>query len=176
MYNDPEWFKIYDNAGYDRSYDLALDPAGFVYVAGYIFNNETNSNDLLIINRDLTTGGEIWTRKFGSTFDDKAFGVTVDEFNNIYITGYKSDKFNNKNLITLKYGLSGNLIAQHEYNNSIYKGDDVGTDILVDRGFVYVVGHTYQGERSLNDLIMLTYTNDSLKITDTNIYRKYSTK
>lgn len=175
VYNDPLWNKVLYNSGDDRGYDIALDPLGSIYVAGYIFNVATNSNDLIIIKHNRGTGDTIWTRKYGSYYDDKAFGIVLDEDQNIYIAGYKSNKNSNKNLLVLKYNVLGDLIYQHEYNNPVYKGDDVGTDILVDKGFVYVAGYTYQGERSLNDIILLTYPKDSPVPSDTNIYRKNGT-
>jgi len=174
-YNLPLWSYPLLNPGEDRGYDIALDPEGFVYIAGYIFNAVTNSNDLFLIKHNSGSGDTIWTRKYVSNFDDKAYGIALDEDQNIYVTGYKSNINNNKNLLLLKYNEYGNLINKHEYNNLVYNGDEVGTDVLVDKGFVYVAGYTYQGERSLNDLILLTYPKDSPKPSDTIIYRKNGT-
>lgn len=167
--------KVLYNSGDDRGYDIVLDLDGNMYVTGYIFNVETNSNDLIIIKRNGGSGDTIWTRKYGSKYDDKAYGIAVDADQNIYVTGYQTNKKNNKDIILLKYNEYGSLIYNHEYNNPVYKGEDVGTDILVDKGFVYVAGYTYQGERSLNDIILLTYPKDSPVPSDTNIYRKNGT-
>lgn len=58
------WEETYANThGDDRGLDLAIDNNGKVVVAGYIFNQQTNTNDVITMQLSSETGDTIWTRK-----------------------------------------------------------------------------------------------------------------
>ena len=64
----------------DRGYALATDAAGNVYVTGYTRGNLAATNqgdkDIYIAKLD-PTGAQLWLQQFGSTGEDKAWGVAA---------------------------------------------------------------------------------------------------
>ena len=129
----PIWNNVYNNPGFDRGMDIIVDNHLFTYVTGYISNQSTGKKNIFIIKYDSSTTGDIvWTKSFGDAYyDDQAFGITKDEFDNIYIAGYVTYKTKGRDIQILKYrGLDGNLTWQATYDNPQYHGDDIGTAIL----------------------------------------------
>ena len=156
------WSKVFHNPGFDRGMDIVsiIDPSEVTYVAGYKFDNSTNSTDIIILKYD-NFGNIIWSKKFDNPFfDDKAYAITIDEFQNIYIGGYINAKYQGKNFTVLKYsddGLAANLVYQYTYNNPTQNSDDAATDILIDHNYLYAVGYTDNGVDYKNDVMMVSF-------------------
>jgi len=171
----PIWNNVYSNPGIDRGMDITVDSYSFVYVTGYISNQTTGKKNIFTIKYDNSSFGDtIWTKSFGDiNFDDQAFGVTRDAFGDIYITGYITNKNSKKNIKILKYAWdNGNLIWQATYDNPQYYGDDIGTSILTDDNFVYVLGTTYNGPLYNGDIIQLTYNANTPYLEDSLTYQR----
>ncbi len=151
------WRTPFHNPGFDRGYGIVSDATGNAYSAGFIFNTLTKSNDLFWVKYEAVFGNIEMAKAFESPFDDKAISITIDNERNLYIAGYITNALGFKDIITQKYDEDGNLLWSFTYDNTTYKKDDVATHILVDTGFVYVAGYTYNGESNKNDVIMLQY-------------------
>ena len=90
------WTVQYGVAGYDGIFSITADGTG-IYVAGgaegalpgqtYLDGGE----DAYVRKFD-TSGNEIWTREFGTTGFDEAFGIYVNG-SNIYVAGYTDGAF-----------------------------------------------------------------------------------
>lgn len=164
---DRLWTKSYINSRKDRGMDIVqyideIDLTQFVYSTGYIYNSALNCNDIMLIKYNGISGDTLWTRKISTDRDSKAFGIVMDNEKNIYLTGYVTNKYNLKSdIITMKYNPAGVLLWLSIFNNTEHNLDDVGTHILVDNNFVYVAGYSYQGTRSKNDLVILTYEKEN---------------
>ena len=61
---NPSWsYKYINPIGQDRGLDLAVDRQGSTFVTGYIYNNVTSSNDIIVIS--LNPDGTFkWSRIF----------------------------------------------------------------------------------------------------------------
>jgi len=73
--------------GNDDARPVAVDGDGYVYVAGYtpgVLRGQTSAggNDALV-RQYLPNGSEGWTRQFGSSDDDFAYGLAVDSNGNV---------------------------------------------------------------------------------------------
>ena len=165
------WTKEFHNPGLDRGMDLIISES-FVYVAGYLSNPVTGLYDIILLKLDNDVGEINWTRTFGeSNYNDQAFGIVSDNLGNIFVTGYSTHKKLKKNIVTLKYEADGGaLISQLTYDGKSHD-DDVGTDILTDGNYLYVVGSTYQDILHKEDIIQLTYDIDNPSICDTLILK-----
>ncbi len=90
-----------------------------------------------------TNGNPIWTNYFprpplGSSV---ANAITVDQGNNVYVTGYSPGTNSNNDIVTIKYDSNGNQIWVQRYT-SPGNGNAAGNAIAVDNnGNVYVTGY-----------------------------------
>jgi len=136
-------YKTYPNAGPDKGMDIVASGTGeFINVAGYTHNIATGDCNIQILKyQDNGSGGLlIWHREYGTALgNDKAFGITIDANENIYVCGYVTNFDMTTDYITLKYNSDGDMIWQKKYE---LPGNQVATDILTDNSFVYVMGYT----------------------------------
>jgi|GEM_PF-5872303 len=145
--------------GYDIIYDNNINRL-FVYATGYTINQNGNRELTLIkLSRDLTQ--TYWIKKYDGLFNSSGIALTIDVSGELYVTGYTEGMNNFKDLLILKCSkTTGSIIWEHTYNNRIGRRDDIGTSILVDTSFVYVMGSTYNGKVNDKDIILLNYRLD----------------
>lgn len=170
-----EWINTFPNPGFDRGMDIAVlnqEEGNIVFATGYIKEQNTDFNDIIVIKYDYSNGDILWHKIYGQQFyDDKAYGISIDENGNAYIAGYSEVKYKGKNFVILKYesdGPSGSLVWKYQYNNRNFNGDEVATDILIDRYHLYACGYTYNGVYG-NDIILGTFSLQDIQnnLTDT---------
>ncbi len=120
---------------------LTLDNAGNVLITGensYYYTSY--SYGTYKIN---TIGACVWTNNYPNapTTTNCATAITVDAWNNVYITGYSQSTNSGFDIVTIKYDNNGNQIWLQRYNGP-GNGDDEGNAIAVDAdGNVYVAGY-----------------------------------
>ncbi len=178
-----EWTYPLGNAG--QYFNCASgDGLGNICAAGssYKFfdgNTYLGAGDILVAKFD-TSGNKLWTRMFGTSAGERAFGITADQAGNIYVAGYTSgnlDGYTNagiNDLFIMKLDPDGNKLWTHQMGTS---RDDKAYDVSVDAsGNVYVVGVTgynsVAGEAGLDgnisaggdDLFIVKYDNDGNKL------------
>jgi hypothetical protein len=139
-------------ADYDYNPHLAIDGAGNVYVAGSTdgaFTGNTNLGGydgfLAKFNSSLVLQGTV--KQFGTTGDEVANSIAVDDSGNVYVAGYTDGAFTgNTNLggldgFVAKFNSS--LVLQGTVNQFGTAGSDVVRGLAVDgSGNVYVAGYT----------------------------------
>ena len=163
--------------GNDRGMDIIVDPISFdVFVTGYVFNSRYNVNNITTLKLNGTNGELIWSKTTEAKSDSKGFGIALDDGNNVYVGGYINYEGDNthKNFLSIKYDIDGNQEWKKVYDNNIYHYDDIATDILVDDGFVYLMGTTYQGQGYLNDIMLATYGKSGIFLSKTVYLKKNS--
>ena len=93
---DFTWANNYGGTGSDGSFDIVADHAGNIIAAGSFENTisfgsfqlTATSQTLDIFVAKFNSDGEvIWAKSAGGGDYDRAYGVTVDEFDNIIVTG-----------------------------------------------------------------------------------------
>lgn len=96
-----EWAKCYesvDPTSLETIQSVVTDDAGNVYSVGY-FNNEVNFDPTILGGTPATTqdifiqkravdGTALWTHRIGGIEDDHANDIALDEFDNVYVTGF----------------------------------------------------------------------------------------
>jgi len=164
------WKKVYYNTGFDIGTDVLTISDQSVITTGYITNQSTGLFDIILLKYDNASNGNIlWIKVIGNSYlEDKSFGIVCDDDNFYYITGYETDKKSNKNIRLLKCSdVNGNVLKDTTFNNKEYNRDDVGTDILIDGYYLYVLGYTYNGFTNDNDVVQLTYNlGDNMRLDD----------
>ena len=160
-------WEYYPNTGQDKGMDIVSSANGeFIYVAGYSFNSATGEYNIQILKYqdDGFNDVLIWHREYGTALgNDKAFGITIDANENIYVCGYVTNFDMTTDYITLKYDSYGQLIFERKYE---LPGNEVATDIIMHGSYVYVMGYKDEDLVSLGangptkDLMLLTYLMD----------------
>lgn len=91
-----QWFRQFGSAESDIAYGLSADDAGNVYVAGRTRGgmegpnaavpNGSTQNDAFLVQYNAN-GDHLWTRQFGTTDNDTARAVALDQRGDVYVAG-----------------------------------------------------------------------------------------
>jgi len=118
-----QWVRTFDGTYRERDNRIAVDSDANVYITGGFWGTKTlgdttitavGGQDIFVIKFDKD-GNQIWTRTVGSPLGDRGNSITVDQNDNIYVTGEFRD--------TLRFGTD-------DLNNY---GSPGGRDIFVAR-------------------------------------------
>ncbi len=148
--------------GIERATAVAVDQAGYVYVAGLTdspdfpvlnaFNPRVRGVDAFVAKWDPAMRTVVYCTYLGGSGDDRAFGLAVDASGNAYVTGWTASadfpavfplqrKLSGwRDAFVVKLGPSGDLLYSTFLGGS---GIDSGSAIAVNAdGEVYVAGTT----------------------------------
>lgn len=136
------WAKNFGSEFSDEGYDVALDKAGNVYLTGFFKRSITFGDTTLKSNGSkdgfvakLDTAGEVkWAKKFGGTSDDESLGISVDEADNIYLTGSFEDKITFGDTTLTSAGGKDAFIAKLDKMGMVKWAKQLGSS-AVDEGF-----------------------------------------
>ncbi len=159
----------------DIANDLAVDATGNVFLIGSFSSqtlvigtttlaNSSGSNSDLFVAKFDNNANAIWANSSGGNFDDSAYGITLDQQNNILVTGYfkstqitfGSTTYTNTaiasgDLFLVKYNSAGNVVWSRTAGGSL---DEIGYDICNDQfGNIFITGHLHSSSMVFN-----TYT------------------
>jgi len=93
------WSKRLGGATADAVYAVAVDSRGDVIVSGSFAGSvnfgggafaSAGAEDMFVAKYSGADGTHVWSKRFGSTGSDVAYGVTVDAKDNVALTGYFS--------------------------------------------------------------------------------------
>jgi hypothetical protein len=90
------WTKQLGTLWADRANGVATDSSGNVYVAGHTYeagtyggldgNTSAGDFDLFVVKYN-SSGTKQWTKQFGTSGDDYAYGGATDSSGNVYVVG-----------------------------------------------------------------------------------------
>src|ERR1035437_4949422 len=166
-----------------QSSSITIDVFNDIYITGYfsrgddsvlsniIFDTITLTNtggyNIFIVKYD-SSGNVIWARNAGTPNSDNAYSITVDNSNNIYVTGYferdsinfgsytliNYDTVGTADIFVVKYDSSGHVIWAKSAGGAL---DDKANSITVDiDGNIYVSGY-FQSQTIVFDSTTLYY-------------------
>ena len=158
---------------FDECYGLATDSKNNIIVSGVFskqiefddtdLNSKIESNGALdfFVAKYTSSGKLLWVKRFGSTSDDEVANICIDEFDNIYVTGYYSsspdflkDTTNRSASFLLKLNTNGDKIWGCKLRGT---NTSEGISVVAKNGFLYWTSF-YNG--SLNDSIHSRGLND----------------
>jgi len=73
--------------------DIAVDGSGNIYIVGYYFLDSQTEADAFIV-KYTSSGAYVYSRSIGGMDDDRASGVAVDAWENVYIAGTTNSNTN----------------------------------------------------------------------------------
>ena len=142
------WIEQLGTSEYDRSFEVATDHEGNLYItgetSGSFDNQNAGDNDAWVAKYD-TQGNLLWTEQLGTSQSDISFGVATDKDGNLYITGSTWGSFDGQNAgdndaWVAKYDTQGNLLWTEQLGTS---QSDISRGVAIDNnGNSYITGFT----------------------------------
>lgn len=142
------WTKQFGTAEDDIALGAAADASG-VYVVGHTQGGLQGVNlggEDVIVRKYDTNGNAVWTRQFGSTGNDKAWGAAVDA-TGLYVTGEVTGSLPGQtahssadlDAFLRKYDFNGNELWTRQFGTI---DAERGYGVATDNNGVYVAGET----------------------------------
>ena len=157
------WLYQYNGPGNstDVAENIAVDGSGNVYVLGMSVGFDT-LHDYSIIKYNAS-GNQMWVARYNGLGNstDWPYAFALDEFGNVYVTGYSTGFGTGSDYATVKYSNDGNEIWVAHYNGSNNEGARALT--IDNYGNVYVTGTTddlYTGD----DYVTIKYNNNGSQV------------
>jgi hypothetical protein len=155
---NPQWNNRYFPAGGnvdDVAKAIAVNNSNNVYVTGKVQESSGNYGTI----KYSSSGTLLWDRLYDGPVngDDGAVDIAVDDFDNVYVTGYSQNTDQNYDYVTLRYNSDGSKSWERRYNGP-GNGDDVANAItLFDSCNIYVTGYS-TGIGTGHDYTTIKYT------------------
>jgi hypothetical protein len=159
---DLAWVKPAGGVGRDAGTHIAVDRLGNSYVAGFFSGsatfgpgeaNETvlssSGNSDIYVGKYDSTGALLWVRRAGGPNSESANGIALDDYGNIYVTGYFESEIvfssNNTNQTLVANQGHGTFIARYDNAGLLawarFIGAHESSGIAIDpSGNIYVTG------------------------------------
>ena len=135
-----QWNRRYNGSAnfVDQARALVIDNSNNVYISGYATQAGTGYDFTTI--KYNTFGDQIWLRKYNNGLNDIANDMTIDNYDNLYVTGQSDGNSSNYDYATIKYNASGNQIWAVRYDYFGQYGDYPQALVLDINGSVIVTG------------------------------------
>jgi hypothetical protein len=138
---DTAWIRYFASPGSsnERASSIAIGPSGHIYITGYTMGS--GSGDYLTI-KYRPDGDTVWTRRYNGIGNGYDFSnwVTVDDEENVYVTGYSRALSYQNDIATVKYDSSGTQLWVALFNGSGNYNDEGHKVVADNSGYVYVAG------------------------------------
>ena len=171
------WTREIGTSENDEGYGLTIDSSDNIYITGYTEgdldgNTNAGGSDIFLMKYD-SNGNKIWTREIGTANNEIAYGIAIDSFDNIYITGYTNGNLDGNtnaggsDIFLMKYDSIGNKIWAREIgtaNNEIAYGIAINSS-----DDIYITGYTngnLDGNTNTggSDIFLMKYDSNGNKI------------
>jgi hypothetical protein len=144
------WSHRIGGSQWDEAFSIALDVAGNAFVGGHtssdLFGAHAGGSDGFIIKYDAS-GNEIWSRQFGTDWNDRIVSVAVDPAGSAYAAGYTSRPFSfdppvpqTSDAYLVKYDASGDLLWSRQFGSD--RSDRLQSVAVDASGNAYITGYT----------------------------------
>ena len=144
------WVQRYDGpaSAPDWPRSITVDDSGNVYVTGTSYGTATRS-DYATIKYD-PNGNELWVNRYDGpgSHHDGATAIAVDDFGNVYVTGYSEDGWTYDDYLTIKHYPNGDTVWSRRYDGPGHYYDEACNIGVDGAGHVYVTGWIWGGEYS----------------------------
>lgn len=139
-----------------EGFGITVDNSGNIFVTGY--TNQSNGFSDIITLKYNNSGNQQWKKTFNGAGNknDKAYGIAVDNLNNIYVTGYvtRTTDTNNTDAILIQYNKKGNQVWADTLNGNGNPSSDKAWGIVVDSdNMIYITGQIGVYSQGLNYLV-----------------------
>ena len=157
------WANYFGGENVEEVKDIEIDNNGDVIVllnttSNIIYFNDGNtintSNIDIVLLKYNQIGIRIWGTNIGNTINKKGYSITIDNKDDIYITGFYSG--GNNNLMLSKFSVNGNYQWLNTYGSTGINGTSIKYQ---DDGDIIVVGN-FSGNLTLSGNTFYSSTSD----------------
>ncbi len=162
------WANQMGGTSSDIAFSLELDGSDNVYITGYfqgtvdfdpstnIANLTSSGNQDIFVSKYTAAGEYVWVKRIGGAYQDYAYALALDDFDNVYITGYFQGTVDfdpsgsvanlgssgGNDIFVAKYTASGDYVWANKMGGT---SADIGRSLALDgSNNVYVTGY-FQG-------------------------------
>jgi len=150
------------------AYSITSDQGDNLFVTGSTtgpFLGETNSGYRdVFITKYKSDGMQEWVRQFGTAGTDEGYSVTIDEDDNLFVTGYAAGTFpgetssGGRDIFIAKYRSDGTQEWVKQFGTS---DNDYGKSIITDgNGNLFVTGYTSPSSGGSSDAFIAKFRSD----------------
>ncbi|NCU30002.1 hypothetical protein EOM60_05390, partial [Candidatus Saccharibacteria bacterium] len=160
-----QWSKTWGGTGADRALGVVLDTSLNIYVVGETASTDRSKGllDQTLVKYN-SSGVEQWSKTWGDTGDDSAYGVVLDSSTNIYVVGFTDSSIFSaglKDQTLVKYNSLGVEQWSKTWGDT---ADDVAFDVDLDAsGNIYVAGFTESYTSGLEDQSLIKYNSSGVE-------------
>lgn len=147
------WEKTWGGPEDDEGRDIALDSNNSIYITGATESFGLGEDDAFLL-KYSPDGNNIWNRTWGDSLSDNARGITIDQNNNIFITGKTESNALDFywDIFIVQYDIYGNQPWYTVWHGGRYHR---GYDILTYNNDIYATGEVqYTGGVDRNILLL----------------------
>jgi hypothetical protein len=172
-----QWVRQWGSTSHDYGRSVAVDGNDYIYVTGSaggsIGVHTGLGSDDIFLSKFNPSGTEQWTKLFGTSDLDRGYGITIDNSNNIYLTGVTlgslggGTNLGQGDVFLMQCDSAGNQIWTRLLGTS--SGDaGIGATFNVNDGYIYVTGNTSGNlDGNINaggfDVFLLRYNSSGTK-------------
>ena len=155
LYGDTVWTSSFNGGGQileNKAYAVVVDKLRNIFITGYA----TTADGIDIATLKYSQSGtQQWAEYYNDplNLDDKAYAITLDSYNNVYITGYTTVSADETKYIIIKYDQNGNQLWK-----SFGDGNhDTATSItMVGDNYVAITGRGLNNS-NIYDIVTVLY-------------------
>lgn len=159
-----QWSKSYNGGTNteDQAWGIVVDVEGNVIVTGHSQTSSSASFDYYTIKYN-SGGSVLWSKRYNgpANGNDRAFGLVVDEIENVTVTGYSANNTSGNtdsyDIATIQYDKEGNIKWTKIYNGSENLEDRPFGIVIDDLNNIYITGSTRKALTS-KDIVTIKYT------------------
>lgn len=161
-----QWVQGYDSPidGTDVGNSLVLDKEGNIYVTGFIQAIPNFSISDYATIKYSNDGIQLWAVHYNGPdgLYDNAYGIALDTYGNVYVTGQSYGVTTEFDYATVKYNPNGEQLWVARYNGPANLGDNAASISVDAYGNVYVTGSS-TGIGTLTDFATVKYNSDGIE-------------
>jgi subtilisin family serine protease len=135
--------------GFDNPMGFFIDSLNNIYITGSAIDSGTTTYNIKTMKLDSALN-ILWTKTYDADhMNDQGNDLAVDDYGNVYVTGYVMAGNDSSNIAILKYDAAGNLIWSKNYGDRDTFSSDKGKKIVIADNKIFVTG-TYEQAGNLN--------------------------
>ena len=140
---DTLWTRTYGGDKDDGAYSIRPTSDGGYIVVGYTRSFGNGGSDIWLLKLDAS-GDTLWTKTFGSTYDDEGWDVQPTSDGGYILTGFMDSMPNWGKLSLIKTDENGNMIWIKQYRAPDGPAEGYSISETSDHGFIVtgMVGHS----------------------------------
>ena len=118
---------------------MTVDSSDNIYVTGYtkeVYDGNSNSENYdIFLMKYNSSGTKQWTKQLGDSAFNHGMGMSVDSFDNIYVTGFTNKVFDGdinlggEEIVLMKYNSFGTYLWTKQLG---FSATDIALDVTVD--------------------------------------------